>query len=485
MHLSPILCLDFGSAFTKVGLRLRPDDPSDLLTEETLNFDEDRCCIPSVVAANLPGKATPWLCGVAAVDLKEEHGFRVFRNWKPQLFAPPPEGGPADKVTAFLGRLDELGRRERLLAELAARHGLEAAAVRALAEAHGMSLEELQQAAERWGGPRPLRDGAQTQPPTPPGPTIHPEVREAALQYFTWLRAFIGRVCRRQGVEKLRAVKTRLCIPAFAAQAGAREDLVELLREAGWTMHEHRPILPEPLANAIGVMTGGKNRRRLVNGRMVIDLAAMFGDGGFLRTLTGKQDQAGILAIDVGAFTTDFTLIEVGAAAGPDRCRIHTRSEPGGVAALDRRVMSCLAPDQVEAIAGLSFRHQEAFRQAVYVRNKPYKPSASEVIGPLELDRIQEEMRRFAAELAGLLFEFLRSVPISVHDLILTGGGNNIPAVRDQLLERLQGLDVPKVHLPDPGARHALPGRHILDQRLVRGGSAIGGTSIFFDADLG
>ena len=47
----PVLCIDFGSAYTKVALRRGPDEPSKILDEPTLNLDTLKICIPTIAAS--------------------------------------------------------------------------------------------------------------------------------------------------------------------------------------------------------------------------------------------------------------------------------------------------------------------------------------------------------------------------------------------------------------------------------------------------
>ena len=63
----PVLCVDFGSAYTKVALRPDEDAPADVLQEPALAFDDEMFCVPSVVAGpvdvDVVAMAASWRAG--------------------------------------------------------------------------------------------------------------------------------------------------------------------------------------------------------------------------------------------------------------------------------------------------------------------------------------------------------------------------------------------------------------------------------------
>jgi hypothetical protein len=71
-----------------------------------------------------------------------------------------------------------------------------------------------------------------------------------------------------------------------------------------------------------------------------------------------------------------------------------------------------------------------------------------------------------------------------VQELILTGGGSNIPAVRDALLKAasaLPGNAVVKTHAPGLKKTFANTPVGDLKDKFSRGASALGGASIYFE----
>ena len=87
-----------------------------------------------------------------------------------------------------------------------------------------------------------------------------------AVEFFGHLRTKVlesaARIERGTDVSK---IPVRICIPAFAESksGGIAPEISDLfcdiLKKAGWTPDCDRPVLTEPMANAIGILTGGKN----------------------------------------------------------------------------------------------------------------------------------------------------------------------------------------------------------------------------------
>jgi hypothetical protein len=144
----PVLCVDFGSAYTKVALRPDEDAPADVLQEPALAFDDEMFCVPSVVAGPV-GDWSRLHCGLDAFGLKDTAEVKVYRNWKQQLLAAPESPEPRDRVAVFLSRLEQHARQRHLFEELASAHQLEAGVVWAVAREMSLSAEELEESLAR------------------------------------------------------------------------------------------------------------------------------------------------------------------------------------------------------------------------------------------------------------------------------------------------------------------------------------------------
>jgi molecular chaperone DnaK (HSP70) len=105
---------------------------------------------------------------------------------------------------------------------------------------------------------------------------------------------------------------------------------------------------------------------------------------------------------------------------------------------------------------------------------------------PAEKKVVGDVVQKFAEDTADAVETFLEVHQYEeIDDLILTGGGTLIPKVRDALCARLskyapRGLKV-HTHFADgetiPGAKQP----HKLPLELVRGATAVGGASVYFD----
>ena len=102
---------------------------------------------------------------------------------------------------------------------------------------------------------------------------------------------------------------------------------------------------------------------------------------------------------------------------------------------------------------------------------------------PAEAERISACIAQFASEIADYAARFIEIEQYDrIDDLILTGGGMNIPEVRDALRERLAHIGSFK-HAYVPGLSDEALDDHYsrLQPLLVRAGTALGGSSVYFD----
>lgn len=494
----PVLCIDFGSAYTKVALRPDDDAPADVLQDRALAFDDEMFCVPTVVAGPVDD-LSHLVCGIDAVGLKDTAEIKVHRNWKRQLLAPPETPEPRDRVTTFLARLEELSERRRWFEELAAYHRLDPAEVRAVAGEMGLSGDELEESVLRLqpvfvpGGCDVRLDRSSTrqgvQRRTAPS-SERSETRAVAAAYFTWLREFLTPTCRERGIENLTEVPVRICVPAFDQPGGTASEnaLLDVLRDSGWTPHPHRPILSEPLTNAVGVLTGGVNTtyRPSQRAERTINLGRMFRRGPVQRTLRdGRPDGVvRVLTVDVGAYTADFALVTFRRDGLEVTHDVVSHSEPLGITELDARVRNVLPTGASQWLATKDVRRQEAFRRSVYGGvDRSVRLSEKETVTRPQVEEIQDVIRTFGGEVATRAEMLLGRVADRIDELILTGGGSNLPALRETLRQRLSGRGAEVVHMPSPPSS-AAPGLRPLGQKLVRGGSALGGASIYVDYQL-
>ncbi|MBX2798912.1 MAG: hypothetical protein KTR31_14645 [Myxococcales bacterium] len=417
---TPVVCIDFGNSYTKVGVRWDPELPSDLVKDDALQYDDELyVCIPTAAAVVRRESGDRWFLGTDLVGVREGiPGLQVFRNWKP----------------AFFGGSEE------------------------------------------------------------------PEVDEVAERYFRWLRTLVDPALREFGPSFSERYVTRITLPAFGPQARSEQRLLGILERAGWRAAAAAPCVSEPVANALGIFTQGRNavwlpdnaaRPRAHTGKMLagtplLEVARRRYDNKY------SQKMYWTLIVDLGGYTLDFAMLgfDVTSMDMPHgthngQRRFETQSRPLGVAALDRHVADALPETARERFVALidasDQRGLEELHRRVYQRGRDYRlRRGGGVIGG---DAVRSCIERFADEAASLTEAFIEQGQYErIDDLVLTGGGMNIPAVRDAI--RLSLADISRFkHAWVAATADEVLASHYkrLEPRYVRGATALGGSTVYFD----
>jgi hypothetical protein len=481
-----MLSIDFGNSFTKVALRPDMDAATVPVKDESLTWDELNLCVPTLAASHERGGKLNWHYGTDVVRLRQATGgLKVHRNWKPRFFegpaAPTGNGVPLRKPVAAIAT-----------GELPPPPGM-------TAEAWDITQAELPsaQATALWE-----RLGGAAGSTAPAEGETDPDHKQIGFGFFRWLRTFVDPVCRRQIGRAAAEIPVRVSLPSFSSMAGAELLLRDILEEAGWKLDDRTPTLREPLSNAIGTFTKGANVTH--RNRTAPHYGQMFQNTGMLArmraaSLGNKQPKtAWVLVVDVGGYTADFAMVGLdledidahveGQIDG--KPRLAHMSKPLGVTDLDQRVRRAIPEEKRAAldavIADPDQQRLEAFHKGCFGHRGQHVLKWGVAIGETAAEKgnIRDTIGRFAEEVADDAEGFL-----SVHqydridDLILTGGGTLIPAVRDALCSRLNYYGVQKVHtyLTDGEPPPPAVAVHRLGYELVRGATAIGGASVYFD----
>lgn len=469
-----VFCIDFGSSYTKVALRRDPGADAEVIRSTFSIPDLPDFCFPSAVGVERRGNRNAAVCGPAAVQRRHDGGLHA--NWKRRVFAPTDPNQPAQKppLDAFLESPE--------LVDLAAKYGVTSAQLvyfqNIVASARALA-----------GGP-----GA---PAASPDAQNRAVAAALAFAYFQWLREEVmkaAQLLRLDGLDPA-AIPARITVPAFARgkeleQHPGCQLLLHALERAGWRLHPDRPIVPEPYANAIGVLTGGTNVVR--NGRL--QFRPMFHNGPAIRTLGDAAHYPAYraLVIDVGAFTTDFAAISLRPGGEGDDdpeppFAVRQHSVTLGVTDLDRHVLAALPKDKSTWVGAAEPVVLEGFRRAVYTDGKPYRTvEVGPIGGATDADPIRDAMAAFQSQLAAEATRFCDDLePIPLQELILTGGGVSIPRVREALIgaAKAGGREFVKTHAP--GLKRGSTDGMVspLKENMARGGSAIGGASIYYEKD--
>jgi hypothetical protein len=441
-----MLSIDFGSAYTKVGIRRSLERPSKLIEEESLILDDQHVCIPTLAAVAERNGKERWAFGPAVTEIASGNGIQVYRNWKSQLFTAARPSGVAAQLTG---------------------------AVRG----------------------KPTRRRAVVSSPSPFAGDTDLDVKAVTLRYFTWLREFLAAPSARLGVRDLGVVPVRLSVPAFGSNGRAMNDyspseqlLLEILGEAGWNVDDECPIVLEPESNAVGIYSQGQNftwSPQGSRGKKYLHFQKMFIFGGYLPALRRRslrrdeQSRHHVLVVDIGAFTTDLALLEFDLD--------NEEKPPVGVQQVDDHVLSILPSPKAARIIALPARQREELKRALYVAESSYRLEGNTTIGdPGEAEQIHDCVDHFAETIRLFIENFLGEADVTqVHELIFTGGGNLIPRVCAGLINSIlqKRIGVSLVHAPSSVSSTPNSQFHLdqLASAIVRGSSGIGGASVYFE----
>ncbi|HEY1187029.1 MAG TPA: hypothetical protein VGE74_05195 [Gemmata sp.] len=468
-----VFCMDFGAAYTKVALRTAAQESADLvpLLPSARDF-----WAPTVVAANWnTGRPKPDLeFGEKAAGIKPGDRVTVYTNFKRGLFAP----AGADKPE--MHPLDALLHSAEFEA-LAAKYSVQPAWVAGLRQMVGSARSMLGLPDAAGHAEARKQDEAKT----------------VAHYYFRWLHEQVMQACERLPHTALnyRDIPLRVSVPVLGADADLDAHpgcvrLREALTSTGWKL-DARPFVSEPEANAVGVLTKAANA---LTKRKRINFGEMFGKGPLVTVIKGDKDHPTYraLVIDVGAFTTDFAALSIDTGGKSLDAEFGAgfvalpRSVPFGTTDLDASVRAALAEDKRAALDALAPKDFAEFQVRTYTDETGFRIGPGKVIGgPADQPVIRPCLDTFTKHLADEAEAFLQQLgPASMQELILTGGGSNIPAVRDALIaaaSRVPGSSFVKTHAPGLKKSKAGPPVDPLDDKFARGGSALGGASIYFE----
>lgn len=436
-----LISIDLGSAYTKVAVRRDWNGESDLLRNLPLASDEVDFCVPSVVARVEGRGGSRWMIGAAAAAQTPGEGVSIFRYWKARLFATNP-----------------LGRTSR---------------------------DEMGQSS---------------------GASSSDDYERVATEFFRGLRESLEHSPYGDDVA---ASAVRVCVPRIdAADMDGR--VGSILHAAGWRPARGRVTVYEPESNACGMFTRGRDATWYPPaapftpraGRS-LHLMKMLEPEGLLQALRRMSGSFGVLVIDIGGFTTDFGYVEFDTSFSSSdwhRPRIIQQSYELGIRELDQAIYDSLDEDAQREIRRLSPSEWDAVKIDVY-RGVPVtlgqdggRPRT--IGGGDDAGRTAEALRKFAERVIAVRDTFLRDhVRGPINAQTLTGGGSMIAPLHRAVVQALAtdedarvydllDEDEPRNTLVQRGGRvsdEAVQARARRNAELVRGGSAIGGSSVFFE----
>jgi len=201
------------------------------------------------------------------------------------------------------------------------------------------------------------------------------------------------------------------------------------------------------------------------------------------------------MVVDVGGYTTDFAMLgldltELSSDLSGEidgKPLLQHLSRPLGITDLDRRVQESL-PETKRAAMERTIRNPDSYllermHSNLYGPNTRQGILGGAAIGgsPAEQLDIRRVISKFANDVADHAEEFLNAHNYdALDDLILTGGGTQIESVRTTVVTRLQHYKLQRAHCHLLTDNPPVPYRR-LSKQLPRGGTAIGGASVYFD----
>lgn len=436
-----LVSIDLGSAYTKIAIRRDWNGESELLRNLPLASDEADFCVPSVVARVEGHGQARWMIGAAAGAQAPGDGIRIFRYWKARLFSTGPQAGV---------RRDEMGQSQ---------------------EAYGSD-----------------------------------DYEEVAVQFFRGLRESLEQ--SPYGVD-VAASAVRVCVPRIdVADMDAR--VGSILDAAGWRPAYGRVTVYEPESNACGMFSRGRNATWYPPaapftpraGRS-LHLMKMLEPEGLLQALRRMSGSFGVLVIDIGGFTTDFGYVQFDTSFSSNdwhRPTIVQQSYELGIRELDQAIYDSLDEDAQREIRRLSPTQWDALKVDLY-RGVPVtfgngRGKARTIGGGDDEARTAQALQGFADRVIAVRNTFIRDhVRGPINAQTLTGGGSMIAPLHAAVVQALAteedarvydllDEDEPQKVLTQRGGRvdeQAVAARARRNQELVRGGSAIGGSSVFFE----
>ena len=264
-------------------------------------------------------------------------------------------------------------------------------------------------------------------------------------------------------------VRVRICIPALAESSQGEGHLREAAKAAGWSNTVE--FVAEPRANLIGLASSGRNVARNAGGGLSLKWGEMFSSLFFQamqlpNTRIIPTGPVRFAVIDIGAFTTDIGICAIEETGDVKMSEGVQSSFKLGIAEIDEKLVHAMLKLGVEREQMTEVEFKKA-KEIIY-RGDGYDT----VIGktPVRIGRgsMNRQIAEFAQEVVGICKDHIRGRSW----YILTGGGFEIPLIREHVKAALNAL----------GMRSAQEGfLNDTDRQDSRLATALGGASVALD----
>jgi len=529
--MQPMLCIDFGNSYTKVAIRkrthprtlpLQDESLTQTITDNSLKWDGLFVCIPSTVVRTTEGSRHRYYYGadIEQVSLarRTDPATKVYRNWKPLFFQQPADRIPIASNGSDGGMLDPPSSGDDSALKLAYMQWISDHIASDGAPEGIVTFEQWKAvtASLRRTGMAALSKASQAPRLMP---ASGPEIDQVAQGYFSWLKTFVQNCVDPSGKDDISNIPCRITLPSFGNQKAAESRLLSILERAGWVSDDYA-VVHEPFANAIGLFTKGRNRTwtpapvpQAPHPREDLAYPAMFGGTSIYRTMQANAQRNvaarlaipetpyWVLTIDIGGFTTDFSmigldLVDVGfldSSKGPPPL-FAKHSVVAGVRHLDENVVAQLpSRKQERLLAMMNSVDQlalESFHRSVYNKLEQFRSAAAGVSlidDDTERDALMRVLRAFSEQICSALDDFMdRLQYLTADELVLTGGGFSCPVVRNAVMTHVREKYSAKAFSVPKDEGEVIDGfspsscRRI-EPMSLRASTAIGGASVLFD----
>ena len=309
-----------------------------------------------------------------------------------------------------------------------------------------------------------------------------------AHYFFRWLR------------EELMAARTlplnpsvRILLPAFDDFEALKNVVLECMKSAGW--NENIEFGNEPHANALGILTEGRNVYRKGNRSESVDFGQTYGmHNPYIRAgrnavlHSGSKNTYRIAIVDIGAFTTDIALLGFNVVDSDSDGlfdRIQESIPVGAYQGIEVPLFQHLHKRHGIDHELISGSLRDEIKKAVLAGNT-YNYLGKDLGDKIDQDAISIILKNLIDTIWSHIGSAIKRNPLNA--TYLTGGAANIPRVSQLLGEHLPRLQV--VGHPDGKNQLKLSSTYIIDWRtdgdvgLRRIATALGGCSFLHSNHL-
>lgn len=300
-----------------------------------------------------------------------------------------------------------------------------------------------------------------------PDPNALSEALKIASGYLEWIKRKLVKAHPEYDLDN---AKLRICIPALNEATQGEKYLEEAAIDAGWSSAIQ--VIAEPRANLIGLASSGKNVAldlgRGVNLKWEDMFSSLFVQAMQVQTQRRiATPPVRFAVIDIGAFTTDIGICTIHGTGDVKMSEGIQRSFKEGIATLDRQLEALIL---TRGISRQDMNESEfsIHKKSIYQGQRRQIAAGNNAI-ELEPNCMNLQISDIARKVVEICNEHISGRPW----YILTGGGFEIPLIRDHV----------KAALNERGLRAAKDSHFTESDRLdVRLATALGGASLAFDS---